>query len=267
MEDKNKAQKIDLSKDLEGSHKRGKVLAGLLIVAIGVLFLMKELGVEMPFWLFSWKTLLIAVGFFTILKNKFRSAWGLLLMAVGGTFLAADFYPEVNITSLLLPVLIIIVGLFIIFKPRRKNFQHHNWKKWNRHDQHYKKWSKYNSHYPEAENSDDDIINSYVYMGALKKNILSKSLKGGSLKNRFGGIELNLSQADFEGEIILEIDQMFGGIELIVPAHWEVKSDLATGFSSVEDNRTMKPNINGDAPKTLILRGSNHFGGIEIKNY
>ncbi|HWZ23462.1 MAG TPA: hypothetical protein VNW06_12455 [Cytophagaceae bacterium] len=267
MEDKNKEQKIDLNKDLEGSHKRGKILAGLLIVAIGILFLIKELGVELPFWLFNWKMLLIVLGFISVLKHKFRSAWGFVVMIVAGAFLVADFYPEVNITSLILPVLIIIVGLFIIFKPRHKYFQRHNHKHFQYRNSNKWNYVKYNSQPPETENSDDDIISSYVYMGALKKNILSKTLKGGSLKNRFGGIELNLSQADFEGEIVLEIDQMFGGLELIVPAHWEVKSEFTAGFSSVEDNRTMKPNVNGDTPKILILKGTNYFGGIEIKNY
>jgi len=266
-----KTEKLDLRKEIEGEHVRGKILGGLLIVAIGVLFLVKELGIEMPFWLVSWKTLLIAVGLITVLKHKFRSAWGYTLMIIGGIFMAADFYPQVNLTSLLLPIGIIIVGLFIMIKPR-KYFKHEyhqkHWRKWKNHYQYNNNWQKHHHHYyDQTEDSTEDFVTSFVYMGALKKNILSKTLKGGNIKTRFSGVELNLSQADFQGQIVFEIDQMFGGLELIIPAHWEVKSELSTGFSSVEDNRMMKPSVNVEEPKTLILRGSNYFGGIEIKNY
>ncbi|HXA01788.1 MAG TPA: hypothetical protein VNW99_07370 [Cytophagaceae bacterium] len=264
MENKDE-QKNDLTKKTDNEHKRGKIIGGLLVVSIGVLFLLKELGMEIPFWLFSWKMLLIVLGLFTILKNRFKSAWGLTLMITGGAFIAADFYPEVNITSLFFPVLIIIAGLFIIFKPRHKHHDH--WNKWKRQCQYNKKWSGHHPYYPETENSNDDFISAYVYMGSLKKSIVSKTFKGGKLKSHFGGVELNLSQADFEGQVILEIDQMFGGLELIVPANWEVKSELVAGFSSVEDNRRMQSAVNGETPKILLLRGTNYFGGIEIKNY
>jgi predicted membrane protein len=265
MENKDE-QKADLTKKIDSEHKRGKIIGGLLVVSIGVLFLLKELGMEIPFWLFSWKMLLIVLGLFTVLKNRFKSAWGLTLMIIGGAFMVADFYPEVNITSLFFPVLIIIAGLFIIFKPRHKHHEH--WNKWKeQHQFNIKRPYLIHGCYPETENNNDDFISASVYMGALKKSIVSKTFKGGKLKSYFSGVELNLSQADFEGQVILEIEQKFGGLELIVPANWEVKSELVAGFSSVEDNRRMQSAINGEAPKVLVLRGTNYFGGIEIKNY
>jgi predicted membrane protein len=264
MENKDE-QKNDLTKQIRSEHKRGKVIGGLLVVSVGVLFLLKELGVDIPFWLFSWKMLLIILGLFTLLKNRFKSAWGLTLMIIGGVFMAADFYPEVNITSLFFPVLIIIAGLFIIFKPGHHHHHHGHWNEWRQY-QYNKEWQGGHPYYTETENSNEDFVSVSLYMGAIKKNIVSKAFKGGKLKSRFAGVELNLSRADFEGQVILEIDQMFGGLELIVPAHWEVKSELVTGFSNVEDNRRMQSVINGEPPKILLLRGTNYFGGIEIMN-
>jgi predicted membrane protein len=266
MENKGDNSKENLIKNFEAEHKRGKILGGLLVVVIGVVFLAKELGAEIPVWLFNWKMLLIGVGLVTLLKHKFRNGWGAVLMLVGGAFLVIDLYPELEIKSLILPVLIILVGLFIIFKPRRK-FHRHHWNKWEKHYQYNKNWAIHGNSCQEEEVSSDDVINTHVKMGGLKKSIVSKTFKGGLVKIMFGGVELNLSQADFEKEAVLEIDQLFGGLELIVPAHWEVRSEMATGFSSIEDNRTVHPSPSGETPKVLILKGSNYFGGIEIKNY
>ncbi len=266
MENKMDVQKEIVFKDLEGGHKRGQIFGGLLIVTIGVLFLAKELGAEIPDWLLTWKMLLVAVGVVSLFKNKFKRAWGLLFIIIGGAFMLPDFYPQLEIKPLLIPIGVIIVGLFVIFKPRKK-FHHKHWNKWEKHYQYNKKWATEGNSCQEEEVSSDDVINTYVKMGGLKKSIVSKTFKGGLVKIMFGGVELNLSQADFEGEIILEIDQVFGGLELIVPAHWEVRSELSTGFSSVEDNRSMQPSTTGEKSKVLILKGSNYFGGIEIKNY
>ena len=36
----------------------------------------------------------------------------------------------------------------------------------------------------------------------------------------FGGAEINFMQADIQGRVELEVNQVFGGTKLIVPAHW-----------------------------------------------
>lgn len=254
-------------KEIEKEHKRGKILWGLLIVAVGSIFLAKELGEEIPVWLFNWKMLVIGIGLVTVLKSLFRSGWGYFLILLGGGFLALDLYPELEIKKLLLPIGIILVGLVVIFKPRRPA-HHRHWKKWANHNKAGKGVFQYEYRcQEEAEVSSEDRTDFYAYMSGVKKSVVSKNYKGGTIRTRFGGVELNLSQADFEGEVVLEIDQLFGGLELIVPAHWEIRPELATGFSSIEDNRTMQSVPSGENPKVLILRGSNVFAGIEIKNY
>ncbi len=267
MENKIEDNRAAFFKEIEKEHKRGKILGGLLVVAIGSIFLAKELGMEIPVWLFNWKMLVIGVGLVAVLKSHFRSGWGIFLMLLGGGFLVLDLYPELEIKPLLLPVGIILLGLFIIFKPRRPS-HHRHWKKWSKHNKAGKGYVQYEYNcQAEEEVSSEDRTDFYAYMSGIKKSVVSKDYKGGTIRTRFGGVELNLSQADFEGEVVLEIDQLFGGLELIVPAHWEVRPELTTGFSSIEDNRAMQSVPSGENPKVLILRGSNVFGGIEIKNY
>ncbi|MBK6985200.1 MAG: hypothetical protein IPH32_10790 [Bacteroidetes bacterium] len=115
----------DMCQQSEKSQRRGKVIGGILVVIAGSLYLSKELGADIPHWLFTWKTFLIALGIITGVKHNFRNAWWFFLIAIGGIFLLGDFYPQMNIQALLWPILIILVGIIMIFKPKRKHrFRH-----------------------------------------------------------------------------------------------------------------------------------------------
>lgn len=80
-----------------------------------------------------------------------------------------------------------------------------------------------------------------------------------------GGTELDLTQADFTGVIRLDVTQVMGGTKIIVPAHWEVRSEVTALFAGFEDKRQQPAVTNPD--KVLILEGTSFFGGIELRNY
>src|ERR1051325_4495244 len=119
IQDANQNQnKEDLWKQWEADHRRGKVVGGIFIVIAGALFLGRALGADLPYWLFSWKTMLIAIGLFIGFKHRFRR-WGWLFpIVIGSAFLAADVFPDVIQKPILWPVIIIAAGLVMIFKPR-----------------------------------------------------------------------------------------------------------------------------------------------------
>lgn len=267
----------------EKAQRRGKVMGGLLVVAIGALFLGRELGYEIPVWIFTWKVLLIGIGLVIAVKHKFLHPGWIILVGVGGVFLLTDLYPEMNIKPILWPILIIAFGLFIIFKPRHSRHSRKHWhQKWHQHHarHHHRSYDKLRDKFEteayrdackdytyREEPSKEDVIESIVFMAGVKKNILSKNFKGGDVTSIFGGTELNLSQADFEGSINLEVTQVFGGTKLIVPANWEIKSELVTVFGSVEDKRAIQPTLETEPRKVLVLTGTTVLGGIEIRNY
>jgi len=53
--------------------------------------------------------------------------------------------------------------------------------------------------------------------------------------------------------------------KIIVPAHWEVRSEVTAMFAGFEDKRQQPAITNPD--KVLILDGTSIFGGIELKNF
>lgn len=266
-------------KNIEKSHKRGKILGGLLIVAAGSLFLAREMGAEIPTWVFTWKVLLISIGVVLAIKHKFMHPGWIILVGVGGAFLLNDLYPEMSIKPFIWPVLLIVIGLVILFKPKSKhNHRAHYWKKW--HDKHHEHGHRgfdrfrnrdcSRDHYRgfgDEEPSDEEYIDSVNIMSGVKKNILSKKFKGGDVVNVFGGAHLNLSQADFEGDVTMSITQVFGGTKLIIPANWEIKSDNVSICGGIEDKRPAQPGSSIEPVKVLKLIGITVFGGIEIKSH
>ena len=122
--------------------------------------------------------------------------------------------------------------------------------------------------YPFPETSTDDMIDGVAFMAGIKKKIISKNFKGGDMTVIFGGVELDFSQADFTDKATLDVTQIFGGTKIIIPANWEIKSELVSVFGSIEDKRMIQPTTLGSEPnKTLILKGTTFFGGIEIKSF
>jgi predicted membrane protein len=247
-------QNTGSNSNIETSNKSGRVVAGLIVVTVGLVFLAREAGVYIPRWIFSWEVMFIGLGLFIGFRNSFRNMSWLIFIVIGSIFLLDDFFPYSDISDFVWPIVIITVGLLMIFKPSKKNrFRKDRWD---------------SAHFV-TENSSDDFLDSTVVFGGVKKNIISKNFRGGDTTTFFGGTELNLTQADVQGRIELDITQVFGGTKLIVPPHWKVQSeDLVSIFGGVDDKRPMVSDLSQvDHSKILVLKGTCIFGGIDIKSY
>jgi predicted membrane protein len=243
--------------------KHGHIWTGAFILLVGVAALVKASVTDLPDWVFSWKTFLIALGVFIGLKHSFRGGSWFLLILIGSGFLLRDVYPDLAIRRYIWPVVFIAIGAFIIIRPRRASWSQSSW--W---DEKKSKASEQGATILDEEESwsQDDYIDTTSIFGGAKKHILSKDFKGGDIVNIFGGTELNLTQADIKGTVVLEITTVFGGTKLIVPSNWEVKSEAVTIFGGLEDKRSITAPAEMPA-KVLVLKGTVIFGGIDIKSY
>jgi hypothetical protein len=162
----------------------------------------------------------------------------------------------------------IAVGLFIIFNPRclgsgrswgRRNCSHSNWGG----------ASGIEDSEPQRARSydDDNYLDSVSVFGGIEKNIVTKDFKGGEVTTFFCGSSINLSQADIKDKAVLELTQVFGGAQLIIPANWKLSSEVVSVFGAIEDKRILQKDQSTEPGKTLILRGTSVFGGIEIKSF
>jgi len=233
--------------------KHSRVWTGIFILMIGIAALLRTAFPQYFGWLFTWEMLLIALGLFIGVRHNFRGIAWFILILIGGIFLANRFYDAFTFRYIW-PLVLIVVGLFIITKPRSK---------WNAE----KKTDADIDPVSESQGySKEDFVETTSVFGGAKKIIISKNFRGGDIVNIFGGTELDLSQADFNGTAEIDLTTIFGGTKLLVPSNWSVKSEAVTIFGGIEDKRRMQAAI--DAPqKTLLLRGTVIFGGIDIKSF
>lgn len=264
----------------------GKKWAGLIFLFIGVVLLVRSLGVFIPDWLTSWPMFLIAIGIFTGNRQNYRNPTSVVLIVIGVVFLIARIIPGVNLGNFVFPVLIIGLGLYLILGKKRFSKQFINkeivkdpivWDKrvptenegepvvLDKEEGSAK--TEENRQYQQQSGGVEDYLDTVSIFGGIKKNIVSKNFLGGDIVAIMGGAEINLTQADINGTVVIDITQVFGGTKLIVPPQWKVSSDLAAVFGGIEDKRPLVQSINLADNKVLILRGTSIFGGIDIRSY
>lgn len=236
------------------SQQMGRILAGIVIIIVGGLLLIRKMGIYLPEWLFSWQMLAISIGVFVGARHNFKPGGWIVPILVGCFFLLDDWLPFFDIKPYFWPVILILVGMVMIMTPGSgRSFRGRARRRMN--------WSE------SAEVTDEDIIDSSSVFGGVKKNIISKNFKGGEISAVFGGAEINFTQADIQSRAVLEVNAVFGGVKLIIPSNWTVQSSEITAvLGGVEDNRILQKGA-ADSDKILVLKGSAVFGGISLKSF
>jgi len=239
--------------EIKKNRNRGNIWVGLIIFVVGAGLLLHQFEFRFPFpsWMLSWPMIPIVIGLFIGIRDKFRGAAWLILIVIGSLFLFRDIYPDWSWHQYVWPLGLMLVGAAIIFGPGRKKRE---------------QWRDWGSETDAIPPTGEDFIDAVAIFGSARKNIFSKNFKGGDTVNIFGGTEINLSQADINGHVVLEVTQVFGGTKLIIPSNWELKTETAVIFGGIDDKR-MVINTPINHEKVLVLRGTTIFGGIEIKSF
>ena len=236
----------------------GRMLSGLIIILVGLGFLVRTMNLDIPRWIFSGSNLLILLGIFLGLRNNFKGIGWLVLVLIGAYNTIDNMHLGFDASEYALGVGFVIVGAYLIFKPKNgiSNFSFGNrgGENLNPADKSYDK------------RMDNDFVEVTAVFGGSHQTVFSKNFKGGDVTAVFGGADINLTQADFDEQVKLDVTAVFGGIKLIVPPNWAVRSNVTAIFGSVEDKRgSLMPNT--EIQKTLVLDGTAMFGGIEIKSF
>jgi predicted membrane protein len=228
------------------NQRRGRLATGLIFIVAGAVILARRAGLDLPGWLFSWQMLLIAIGLVIGFKKNFQVGGWIVPILIGCYFLVDDIFHLGPFRMYIFPIGVMIVGLIIIFKPagQRREF-----------------WNGFRGPRPPAETS-ENVLNASAIFGSVERRIISKDFKGGEITAVFGGTEIDLSQADIQGTVILDTTQVFGGNKIRVPQHWHVRTEVTAIFGGVEDRRFPSQNI--DFEKVLVVKGLALFGGLEI---
>jgi predicted membrane protein len=244
--------KVVVGLTLNPKDRHSTLIAGLLIIAFGVLLLLDQEGiVPVTHVLRFWPLILIVPGLVKLFQGRTTEerVFGTALVFFGLLFLFSALGFRHFEFSHLWPLIIIAAGAWILYSPPKI------------------------MHKPvvlfkglTADQSQGEI-NSVNVLGGGESRITSRNFRGGKLVAVFGGFKLDMSEAEIEGEeAVIDLVAFFGGGEFIIPRTWEV-SVRGTGlFGGHGDETRHLPPEPGKPRKTLIIRGSWMFGGFNIKN-
>ncbi len=221
-------------------------LPGALLILFGTLVLLDHMNVihAERVWKY-WPVILIVVGIAKF-ANEGKRVGGVVLTLLGAFLLAENLGYTTLAWGTMWPIILIAAGAAMI---------------WGRFD--LPRWR------PVVEGEGRDTVQAFALFGGVERRISVNNFRRGNVSAVMGGVELDFRSADIEGEeAILEVEAIFGGIELRVPERWHVVYEGESIFGGYNDE-TRPPVVDAmaTAPKKyLILRGRAVFGGITVKN-
>ena len=114
---------------------------------------------------------------------------------------------------------------------------------------------------PSRGDEDSDELSLVAVFDGIELKSRAKAFRGGSMLAWFGGIEVDLRDAELAPGARLSAHTLFGGIEIKTPPNWRVESNVKALAGGVDDRDAAQDNP--DAP-VLTLEGIAVFGGIDV---
>ena len=115
--------------------------------------------------------------------------------------------------------------------------------------------------FPSRGDAESDEVRLVAIQNGVAIKSRAQAFRGGSMFSCFGGIAVDLREAQLAPNAHLEVGSLFGGIAIRVPPEWNVESSvkaIAGGVTvAVPEPRP------ADAP-TLRIDGFAAFGGVAV---
>jgi hypothetical protein len=269
----------------------GSIAFGVIILGIGLVLLFRKFGLYIPDWVLTWPMILIAVGTYTLISQQFKSFFGSVVLFIGVYYLLKrEFDLDLGLDQFIWPVGLIALGIYLIL---------HKKQEYKVMEEARKNWEGSRKNKADAKNSENieaaevvedtnaskeqstkapdsgfvratgtafmDRINESVIFSGVNRKLMTKNFQGGKATVIFGGLDLDLTQVDFTGVVTLDLEVGFGGVKLIIPPHWDVRTEVSNIAAGLEDKRMFREG-GVDTNKVLILKGTLLFSGLEIKS-
>lgn len=220
--------------------KIGNILWGICFIIIGIIVLLNSLGItNINIFFNGWWTLFIIIpSFIGLIKDK-EKIWSIFFLILGVALLlsARGVLDMGLIAKCILPFVLILAGINIVFKDIIN--------------------SKETEKIKELNKSNNDEY--YATFSGQKLDFNSQEFNGAKLNAIFGGIDIDLRNAEIKKDIVIDVCSVFGGVDIKVPKGANVKVKSNSIFGGV----TNKAN-NKTANSVIYVKAMCIFGGCDI---
>ncbi len=234
-----------------------QLIFGVIILAIGALFLLDNItgAVDLGFVSDWWPTLIILVGVWRLIANKFRKLFMPLLLIVIGAILQLWKFADFNLDfSVIWPAILVIVGIAILAGGLRR---------------HRRRSSPVTHDSPpvididmDVAGDDDSTLNAVL--GSQDQRI-SGDFQSANINVVMGSGSLDLRNARImQKPATLEASVVMGEVKVRVPAEWSVRLDSNAQMGETKDTRGRQAADSGSPD--LIISGSVTMGSLQIED-
>ena len=217
------------------------ILWGVIFIIIGLILGLNAVGItNIDIFFEGWWTLFIIVPSVVSIAKNYKDASAYIWLIIGiALLLAAQGIIDMSIIGkLILPAVLVAIGVGIIFKDTVS--------------------SKVNSNIDELNKSKKEEF--YATFSGQKLNFAGDDFNGVSLNAIFGGIDLDLKNANIVEDKIINATSVFGGINILVPENINIQVKSTSIFGGV-NNKTK----NKEEQPTIYVKAFCLFGGVDIK--
>ncbi|KQQ45883.1 hypothetical protein ASF61_19760 [Duganella sp. Leaf126] len=253
---------------LARTNPRGQMVLGLLVVVIGLLFLIDNLGwihLDLRRMLVPGILLVVGVLKLTQARSNSGNVIGVVLVCVGAVgilrgigFLDFDWRD-------IWPVVLIIAGIGIVYRASMYDNVgsiHQVGKRGGDDDKGAFVFPDNAGQQAPRAAGDDTVLNFVSVLGTSNRRVATQDFRGGEVTAILGSADLDLRQASINGDAVLNVFSLVGGITIKVPVDWAVVMDGTAIIGGFEE-KTAQPHGSG---KRLIVRGYAILGGLEVRN-
>ncbi|HEY6051363.1 MAG TPA: DUF5668 domain-containing protein [Thermoanaerobaculia bacterium] len=246
------------------SRLTGRMIAGGLLIGLGVLFTLDNFGVVDAGDVFRyWPLFLVGLGLLKIAQARHpeQRVGGAVLMGIGLLLLLRTLHVISFHLREVWPIVLVIGGGLLV------------WRSLQRRDPGAVLASARGEiPRPESDKMSQDegyTLNEFAFLGGGERIVRTPDFRGGEVTAVMGGFEIDLRSAGIVGdEAVLEVFTLWGGVEIRVPEDWIVQIQATPILGGISET-TRGPAVPAAAPsgprKRLIIRGTAIMGGVEVK--
>ena len=221
----------------------GRLLLGLAVVTLGVLFLLDsadvlDAGRAIDRW---WPVLIVAAGVLTLVERPPAIVRGTLLTGAGIVLLlfSTDVLEE-QAWDYIWPTLLILAGVLIVARWHGRTIA--------------------------RAAGEENVVRSTAIFGGPNLVCTAQRFQGAWLTAIFGGITLDLRGARPAPEgASINATVAFGGIDILVPKGWRISVRSTPIFGGLDDKTDHSRAPAAEAP-ALHIDAVAVFGGVNIKH-